>query len=141
MITKSGRLLLLNLAFGNFGQFPARDYRLATNVPAGDPEDVEEGDFTEATFPGYAEISDPTVADATLDGSDQGKIFTPTLTWTAGAVVTPETIKSIYLVFDSVSPNVNGLVWWKELPAWVTIANLGEQVNQVVTFYDRDFVP
>jgi len=141
MFTKSGRLLMLNNAFMTIGVHPDRRIRLASNVPAGSPDDGVEGEFTEATFPGYAEIVNPAFAAAALDGLDRGKIFTPTLTWTGGAVVTPETIKSIYVVYTSADPNVDGLVFWQELPAWVTISNPGEQVNQVVTFYDRDFAP
>jgi len=141
MFTKSGRLIILNTLFGIWGASPGRQYRLSTNIPGGSPDDVVEADFTEATFPGYAQISDPANADATLDAFDRGRIFTPTLTWTAGAIVTPETCKCIYIVSTSTSANIDGLVWWKELAAWVTVANPGEQINQVVTIYDRDFVP
>lgn len=141
MFPKCGRLLVANVALGSPGSYPNKRYRLSTNIPGGSADDVVEADFTEATFPGYAEIVDPAIPPATLDGTDRGKLVTPTLTWTAGVIVTPETIKCIYLVYTGTGPTDDGLVYWKELPAWVTIANLGEQVNQIVSFYDQDFTP
>lgn len=141
MFTKSGRLILLEIitSYGAIG-FPF-NFRLATNVPSGDPEDVVTGDFTECTFPGYAEISYPTHANAVLDGSDRGKLVFNTMIWTAGSIVTPETALSIYCHCSSSSGLMAGLVWWKELPAPVTVATPGELISQIVTWYDRDFVP
>lgn len=141
MFTKSGRLIMLNMIFAGVGSFVDRYYRLSTNVPGGDPDDVVVGDFTQATFNGYAQIANPTMADAAIDGSNRGKIFTPTLTWTAGAGISAQTVKCIYVVTNSNLANLQGLLWWMELPAWVTLSNPGEEVNQVCTFYDRDFTP
>ncbi len=141
MFTKSGRKIALEILLNSGGYSVTRNWRLATNVPAGAPEDVVVGDFTECTFPGYAEITDPIFGTATLDGSDRGESVSPLLVWTAGAIVTPETAVAIYCFCNSPYGPLTGLLWWAQISPSVTVANPGESISRIVTFKDNNFVP
>jgi len=141
MFPEHGRKMALALMFCWGSTIPNKYFKLATNVPSGDPDEVELADLTEATFDGYAPIVNPTIPVPTID-TGRGKIVTPTLTWTAGASIVSQTVRSIYIEYDGAGgAEVDGLLWWAELPAPITLATPGEQVNQVITIYDRDFVP
>ncbi len=142
--TKSGYKNMMELLFRrNTGFAFNREYRLAQNVPSGDPLDVVAADFTECDFDGYAAVQNPTIDDPTINGSNQGKMVTPTLTWTAGSGISgAQTAKAIYFMSDTeVITGVDKLMWWQELDPWVTVASEGEEINQIITFLDRNFTP
>jgi hypothetical protein len=141
MITKEGRKILLNYCFGDRYSLSDIQYGLATNVPGGDASDVEMADLTECDFVGYARIENPGVPDADLDGSNRGRIIVPTLTWTAGSLIADQTIRSVFVYFDSVTPANTGLVWWEAISPSVTLTEALQEFSRIFTWLDNNFVP
>lgn len=137
--TRAGRQAILEIAFGSTRLSADVKYRLATNVPAGDPETRIVADFEECDFDGYAEISNPADVVIDLDGENRGRAVTPALEWVAGALVELQTAKSIYVVWSGGYLPAPELIWWEELDPWVSVANEGENIRRQITFLDRNF--
>lgn len=141
MITKEGRKILLNYCFGTRVSMPDLHYGLATNVPGGDTSDVEFADLDECDFVGYERIVNPAPDPADLDGSNRGRIITPTLTWTAGALVADQTIRSVFAFFNSGVIGLGGLVWWEAVTPTVTLTEEDQEFSRIFTWLDNNFVP
>lgn len=141
MFGKSGRKLMLDHFFQNLSSFGNVQIALATNVPAGSQADWVTTDFDECDFPGYAAIVNPDFLSADLDGSNRGRVVSPTLTWTAGTIVTPQTIRAIYVHWISSGTGDGTLLWSKALSPTVTIAETAQEFSRVLTFLANDFTP
>ncbi len=142
--TNSGYLNMMDLLIRRYSGFSFnRGYHLSTNVPAGDPAEVVEADFTECDFDGYGVINNPTYPDPSINGDGRGELVSPSLIWTAGSgIAGAQTAKAIYFCCDTeLVAGVDKLMWWQELDPWVTVANEGETIEQIITWLDRNFTP
>lgn len=141
MFGKRGRKFILDFFFNNVASFGNVQVSLASNVPGGAEADWDIGAFTECDFPGYSSIVNPTFAAADLDGSNRGRIVSPVLTWVAGTIITPQTIRSIYIHWISSGTGAGTLLWAKALSPTVTIAETAQEFKRQLTFLANDFTP
>lgn len=141
MFGKAGRKFILDFFFNNISSFGNIQVALATNVPGGDEGDWVVGDFSECDFPGYSAIVNPDFAAADLDGSNRGRIVSPVLTWVAGTIVTPQTIRAIYVHWISSGTGAGNFLWAKALSPTVTIAETAQEFKRQLTFLTNDFTP
>lgn len=114
-------------------------YHLSKNDPAAAEADLTLASFTEADFPGYAALN---IGNATpfINGAGEGEIDGHTLTWTAGAIVTPQTCYWLYCTFI----NTNGdhkLLFVGKFDAPITLGGPGEKIKKSVNFFARNFTP
>ena len=135
MFPKEARLAALERLFGATHALGNNIYvRLATNVPAGPPEDVELADLTECGFDGYDQIANPSFDAAEIDGDGRGSILSEELTWTAGASIISETVRSIYVVMDTGGPE--SLLFWAELSPYVAMETEGQELTRQLLIKD-----
>lgn len=138
VFTNEARLYLLNKLLTAASFSPNTIVRLATNVPAGAPEEVVFADFDECDFSGYAAISNPFGNAAAINGDGHGAKATDLLTFEAdGGISGPQTIRSIYIQLDSGVGDAVCLLWLPVDPP-VTLTEDGQQYQCTVTVLDDD---
>lgn len=86
--------------------------------------------YTQAAYPGYAEITLTGWPAAALDGSNRASVALALRTWTAGAVVTPEDVFGIYVV----SAAGNLLYAEKDPSGPITVSTAGQVTGYVPVF-------
>lgn len=136
MWTKEGRLSTHEIMTKQ-KTFNHLKVRLAKALTGTADADKTLADITECDFPGYAEIADPAWDAPALNGSDQAEGKSTLLTWTAGTIVTPQTILAVYLVFVDTFA-VEKLLWIKQLSPTVTIGATGEVFERYVDLFVDD---
>lgn len=87
--------------------------RLCSDLTSAPTEqDAQYGNVVEASFGGYAPVAIGTGV-AALNGSFQGEMDSPTLTWTADATIAgPETITGVYVTGNDGSNDLVLFFWY-----------------------------
>lgn len=71
--------------------------RLAQNTINPESESLQLSDFTQCDFPGYAPVTNFDWDATTLDDAEQGEALSAVISFTAGAIVTPQPITAFYV--------------------------------------------
>lgn len=93
--------------------------------------------FTECDFTGYGAIIDPAWDVPTINGSGQAEGKSALLTYTAGALGSPQTIIAMYLEIVLVTAG-SKLLWFKEVSPTVTLALMGEVFSRYIDLFVDD---
>lgn len=136
MVPKVGREAILDLML-NMGLVTIK-FRLAQEDPGVAIANLTLADIDECDFPGYAPLT-PTFPTAGLDGSNRGETLSTLMTWTAGAIVDPQTIFVIYMTYKH-GADPERLVWAFYLSPTVTLAAPGEQFLRKVDWLADNLV-
>ena len=138
MIPKTGRRALLTCLF-KYGFVPQL-IGLVKADPTPPDIDLEFTDLTEATFAGYSRIdlTSVTLPEPTIDGSNNGDIISPVLTWTSGTVTSTEVIYGMFAVMALGS--LGDYFWWfNRWTAPVTISMPGQEIKRKLNFKANNF--
>lgn len=139
MVPKEGRVVVAMLA--TFLKWASRfRVRLAKAIGAGADQDLVLASFTECDFDGYAYIDNPLFPTPTINGDDRAETLSPLLTWTAGAGITSQTIKAVYVEMETMDASFY-LLWFQRLSPSVTLAAPGEVFQRKIDILADNLVP
>lgn len=134
MLPKVARISLLEYLLSDPG-LNAKFRLVANNVVVAD-KDVTLADIIEATFVGYAALTGIVFPTPIIDFAEHGDTISPTLTWTAGAIVGPQTIYAMYITVTM--GGLDELLWFRRFGIPTVLMNPGEQVQKKANMLSDD---
>lgn len=111
--------------------------RLAKGIPGGSEEDWEYGDMDECDFDGYGALTGAPWDVPVINGSEQAEGKSALMTWTAGSLVSSQTILAMYFTAE-LSDTTEVILWAKLLDPSVTLAVPGEVFQRYVNLFVDD---
>lgn len=135
MVSLEGRKLFLDIMRSH-----GLKIHLAKTEVVGELAAIGLADMEEADFVGYSPITPAVFGDPEIDEDGVASIKTAILTWTAGAIVAPQTIRGVYVT--TTNPANDGepeLLFFENITPTVTLASAGEEFKRIVRLKDTNF--